>query len=249
MSNVSGSDLREKYIHFRILVIGCANAGKTTLLKWVCNTNEDPCLYDKKNKVLLDPNVGHGIHDINHPFVFASNPQFIFHDSPGFEAGDEFQLIKVQSFIEERARATDCNKQLHAIWSLPLLRPLFSQYLLFIRFCLKLDKARFMLDLEKRFFAEDCSGNGCFNFPSPSGSKTEQKKLEASLFSYKSPPKAGVYMEDMHNNNGKHQEQVKVLIEKTAESLDDLNLKMLFVSIQWNNLELCIEYAVKQNQG
>ncbi|KAG6912742.1 hypothetical protein DXG01_012477, partial [Tephrocybe rancida] len=75
--------------------------------------------------------------------------------------------------------------------------------------------------------------------------ETERKKLEASLFSYKSPPKAGVYVEDMHNNNGKHQEQVKVLIEKTAESLDDLSLKMLFVSIQQNNLELCLEYAVK----
>ncbi|KAG6912826.1 hypothetical protein DXG01_011740, partial [Tephrocybe rancida] len=75
--------------------------------------------------------------------------------------------------------------------------------------------------------------------------ETERKKLEASLFNYKSPPKAGVYVEDMHNNNGKHQEQVKVLIEKTAESLDDLSLKMLFVSIQQNNLELCLEYAVK----
>src|ERR1700678_1907937 len=38
--------LRAKYTHFRILVIGRANAGKTTLLKRVCNTNEDP-VYDK----------------------------------------------------------------------------------------------------------------------------------------------------------------------------------------------------------
>ncbi|KAG6904275.1 hypothetical protein DXG01_014384 [Tephrocybe rancida] len=116
MSNVSASELRSKYTHFRILVIGRANAGKTTLLKRVCNTNEDPCIYDEKKKALR------GIHDINRPFVFASNPQFIFHDSPGFEAGDESQLIQVQSFIEERARATDRNEQLHAIWSLPLLR-------------------------------------------------------------------------------------------------------------------------------
>ncbi|KAG6915196.1 hypothetical protein DXG01_012726 [Tephrocybe rancida] len=116
MSNVSSSELRKKYTHFRILVIGRANAGKTTLLKRVCNTNEDPCIYDEKKKALR------GIHDINRPFVFASNPQFIFHDSPGFEAGDESQLIQVQSFIEERARATDRNEQLHAIWSLPLLR-------------------------------------------------------------------------------------------------------------------------------
>ncbi|KAG6805023.1 hypothetical protein H0H92_001094, partial [Tricholoma furcatifolium] len=34
--------LRARYTHFRILVIGRANAGKTTLLKRVCNTDEDP---------------------------------------------------------------------------------------------------------------------------------------------------------------------------------------------------------------
>ena len=36
------AELRAKYTHFRILVIGRANAGKTTLLKRVCNTKEDP---------------------------------------------------------------------------------------------------------------------------------------------------------------------------------------------------------------
>ena len=39
-------DLRAKYTHFRILVIGRANAGKTTLLQRVCNTTEDPCIFD-----------------------------------------------------------------------------------------------------------------------------------------------------------------------------------------------------------
>src|SRR5258708_2422162 len=37
-----GAKLRSIYTHFRILVIGRANAGKTTLLKRVCNTKEDP---------------------------------------------------------------------------------------------------------------------------------------------------------------------------------------------------------------
>ena len=43
---------------------------------------------------------------------------------------------------------------------------------------------------------------------------------------------------------GKHQNQVKVLIEKMASSLDDTTLKMLFVSVQKNNIELCVEYAI-----
>ena len=46
-------DLRAKYKSFRILVIGRANAGKTTLLQRVCNTTKDPCIYDENNKNLV----------------------------------------------------------------------------------------------------------------------------------------------------------------------------------------------------
>ena len=46
-------DLRSKYTRFRILVIGRANAGKTTLLQRVCNTTEDPCIYDDDSKNLV----------------------------------------------------------------------------------------------------------------------------------------------------------------------------------------------------
>ena len=49
----------------------------------------------------------------------------------------------------------------------------------------------------------------------------------------------------MQEDDGEHQDQVKELTEKTADSLDNLALKILFVSIQQNNLELCIGYAVK----
>jgi len=49
----------------------------------------------------------------------------------------------------------------------------------------------------------------------------------------------------MHDDDGNYQDQVKVLIDKTADSLDNLALKMLFVSIQQNNLNLCIRYAIK----
>ena len=54
MSDKDLYDLRAKYTHFRILVIGRANAGKTTLLKRVCNTTKDPCIYnDFKNLVIF----------------------------------------------------------------------------------------------------------------------------------------------------------------------------------------------------
>ena len=53
-------------------------------------------------------------------------------------------------------------------------------------------------------------------------------------------PNAGLHSSE----TGEHQEQVKVLIERTASSLDDTALKMLFVSVQQNNIELCIQSAI-----
>ena len=48
----------------------------------------------------------------------------------------------------------------------------------------------------------------------------------------------------LNNDEGDHQEQIKELIKNTASSIDDLALKMLFVTVQQNNLEVCIQYAV-----
>ena len=49
---LSAQDVREKFRRFRILVVGRANAGKTTLLQKVCNTIEKPLIIDGKgNKV------------------------------------------------------------------------------------------------------------------------------------------------------------------------------------------------------
>ena len=53
-------------------------------------------------------------------------------------------------------------------------------------------------------------------------------------------------MADLHSVTGNHQDQVKVLIEKMAFSLDDTALKMLFVSVQQNNIDLCVQYAINE---
>jgi hypothetical protein len=50
----------------------------------------------------------------------------------------------------------------------------------------------------------------------------------------------------LDNDEGDHQKQMKELIKRTASSIDDLALKMLFVTVQQNNLEVCIQYAVNQ---
>ena len=51
----------------------------------------------------------------------------------------------------------------------------------------------------------------------------------------------------MHEHEGNHQEQVGEVIKQTGASIDDLALKMLFVTIQQINLEVCIEYAVNNS--
>ena len=88
-----------------------------------------------------------------------------------------------------------------------------------------------------------------------------EKKFQKPLDGFKFPPRAHVRMEgayepyfllvdptlplDLQEDDSDHQGQVKVLLTKTADSLDDIALKILFVSIQQNNLELCLTYAVK----
>ena len=55
-------DLREKFGRFRILVVGRANAGKTTLLKRVCNTTEKPEIFNRKGNKVIPTSVGHQNH-------------------------------------------------------------------------------------------------------------------------------------------------------------------------------------------
>ena len=55
--------LRAKYTHFRILIIGRANAGKTTLLKRVCNTKEDPVYSKVRYQLHLMPHSYHPFTD------------------------------------------------------------------------------------------------------------------------------------------------------------------------------------------
>ena len=91
-----------------------------------------------------------------------------------------------------------------------------------------------------------------------------EKKFRKPLYEYTFPPRADVCFEgkcwlisvhrpygstfnamaDLHSETGNHQDQVKVLIKKTASSLDNTALKMLFVSVQQNNINLCVQYAI-----
>ena len=67
-----------------------------------------------------DPALQRGEHDIEHELVFSNHGGYIFHDSRGFEAGDETELKIVQDFVHRRSRERQLNNRLHAIWFVPL---------------------------------------------------------------------------------------------------------------------------------
>ena len=112
----------------------------------------------------LTLSIQRGIHDIHRPFAFRSNSGFIFHDSPGFESGDEKQLQEVLSVMEEKAKSTEVDDQLHAIWlvSIPVHILAIDSQSCFERFCFVLNNARPLLPLEMAFFETARAGKGFY---------------------------------------------------------------------------------------
>ena len=63
------AEIRRECPQFRILIIGKANAGKTTILRKVCNAEPDakPIIYDAKGK-----KVKRNLADVCHPNLAVS---------------------------------------------------------------------------------------------------------------------------------------------------------------------------------
>ncbi|KAG1780615.1 hypothetical protein EV702DRAFT_731045 [Suillus placidus] len=256
------SKIKERIGRFRILVIGRANAGKTTILQRVCNTRENPEIYNSAGEK-LDPTVlmastERGEHDIENEMVFRNNPGFIFHDSRGFEAGGESEFDKMKAFIASRSKETRIKDQLHAIW-----------------YCIPMDEAsRSFTDGEIKFFSQCDTGSivvivlftkfdalydvAYAQLKSKGASMEEAEELapkhaEESFaigsqlkFLYHSkvrrPPKRHICLPNMDKDDA----DCGPLIECTAGTLDDEVLQQLFVSTQQTNLEICMKYAVER---
>ncbi|KAF7343560.1 GTP-binding protein [Mycena sanguinolenta] len=248
-------DVRSKISHFRILIIGRANAGKTTILKKVCNSVEDPEIYNTRGR-RIDPEIvkesaERGEHNIDNQLIFKSNPQFIFHDSRGFEGGSADEIQKVTTFIGDRAQTRELSEQLHAIW-----------------YCLPTDGNRPLLEAEDRFFKisvpliviftkfdglvtkafQQLRAEGK-NIRTANAGKVElaQRML---ITNYRDPlngvlfkPSAYVQLDDMRLERSTCTE----VITHTANTLTDAALLLLFVSVQRNNIDLCILCAVLES--
>ncbi|KAG1733835.1 hypothetical protein EDB19DRAFT_2026674 [Suillus lakei] len=254
------SEIRKKIVRFRILIIGRANAGKTTILQKVCNTRDNPEIYnsagEKIDPAVLTASRERGLHDIENEMVFRNNPGFVFHDSRGFEAGGESEFNKVKEFIADRSKETDIKKRLHVIW-----------------YCIPMDEAsRSFTEAERKFFSQCDTGSTPvivlftkfdafydikFAQLRREGKSRKDAKEQAPglakesfakgsqlqfLKDLQQPPKCHVCLPDMN----KHDADCGTLMERTAKTLGNEVLTQLFVSTQQINLELCMKYAVER---
>ncbi|KIJ34010.1 hypothetical protein M422DRAFT_79786, partial [Sphaerobolus stellatus SS14] len=108
---------------FRVLILGRANAGKTTILERIAGAsigqNDVRFLQTRSHLCWLLTCLYHlqrGLHNVKDEIRFPSRPGFVFHDSRGFEAGSSEELDAARRFVEDSAAVTNLKEQLHAIW-------------------------------------------------------------------------------------------------------------------------------------
>ncbi|KAI6043196.1 hypothetical protein EDC04DRAFT_3088128 [Pisolithus marmoratus] len=260
-------EMARKYMknikRFRILVMGRANAGKTTLLQRVCNTVDNPEIFDGKgNKIdgtVVRGTLERGHHNIEDELVFRSNPGFVFHDSCGFEAGSVKEFNEMKSFVVGRAVTGSLRNRIHAIW-----------------YCIPMaDYQRTVTAAEQKFFEECDTGHvpviviltktdtlnllaieelqdeGELGVEITEEKAAEREKellqkvstyIKGILTKSKFPPKQYVAVQKMNEQSA----DCSALMHCTTDALDEDGLQRVLVSTQQSSIALCVEYAVKK---
>ncbi|KAJ7136964.1 hypothetical protein C8R44DRAFT_608028 [Mycena epipterygia] len=257
MSAHTNSSLRTQSVPLRVLIMGRANAGKTTILKKICYSSENPQIFTPDGKEInlsvVEGSVGRGLHDIENQLIFKSNPQFIFHDSRGFESGSVEETEKVRAFIAKRAASTNLSDQLHAIW-----------------YCLPTDTNRPLMESDKQFFNTHVAGKvpviaiftkfdallfeascqledeGIDREEARHRSTKHADKILTTnfinpLMSTAFPPSDYVRLADMHMADSNCNE----LLEKTANALSDDRRSSLSVPVREIKIDLSTQNAMR----
>ncbi|KIK15481.1 hypothetical protein PISMIDRAFT_115117, partial [Pisolithus microcarpus 441] len=238
---------------FRILVMGRANAGKTTILQRVCNTTDQPEIFNGKGEKVCTL-CGRGEHNIEDELVFQNNPRFVFHDSRGFEAGSEEQFNMMKKFVMDRAKTSKLDERIHAIW-----------------FCIPLSESHRMVTAAETKFFDSCdTGHVPVIMLATKADALELdafEQLEDQGLSADDALVEKLQKEIMNNNMVKLKDWLgktmfpphdylsltgmqsgsadcTPLLACTTNALKEEGLQQLLISTQQSNLELCMEFAI-----
>ncbi|KAG2115651.1 GTP-binding protein, partial [Suillus cothurnatus] len=239
-----------------ILIIGRANAGKTTILQRVCNTQENPDIYNSDGEKVvenqIDPTVSqHGVHDIENEMVFRNNPGFVFYNSCGFEAGGQSEFDKVKALSQGLSwkwkSSSSLSVTLEAV-SLRICRGALSTHsqssvaviVLFTKFDALYDN-EFAELISKGVSRKDAEALA-LQHANKAFANGPQLKLLYNRKGNQHPPRCHICLPDMDKDNA----DCRPLIELTAETLDNDVLKKMFVSTQQITLEVCMRYAIER---
>ncbi|KAH9165485.1 GTP-binding protein [Lactarius sanguifluus] len=241
-------------VKFRVLIIGRANAGKTSILQRVCDTTDSPIVYRGEEEVLrgptfmcesdltanqmtLEPSIDRGEHTIDDELVFSNHTGYVFHDSRGIESASTYELGILQSFIQRKCGERRLGDRLHAIW-----------------YCVPMDNQRPELDL--RFFKDICPDPNVpviavftkydqfrknirinvedFGSPDDDVSQVTEEHFQEY---YLRPLGDEMYMQDTRCDE---------LIETTAAALNEETTALMLLAVQRGNLELSVKTALKR---
>ncbi|KAH8986641.1 hypothetical protein EDB86DRAFT_3082693 [Lactarius hatsudake] len=232
-------------VRFRVLIIGRANAGKTSILQRICETTESPVIYRGREEVRLDPSMDRGEHTINDELVFSNNEGYVFHDSRGIESGSTEELEILQEFVRRKCGERRLQDRLHAIW-----------------YCVPMDNQRPQLDL--RFYKDICPDENVpvvvvftkydqfwqnvriyvedFGSPGDSIIDVAEKQFQQHYLLPLGDGVKFVRLEKMHKQNM----GCNRLIETTAAALNDNIVGLMLLAVQRGNLELSVKRALKR---
>ncbi|KAI6036010.1 GTP-binding protein [Pisolithus microcarpus] len=214
---------------FRVLVMGRANAGKTTILQRVCNSTDRPEIFD---------GWGNKVH---------STLGFVFHDSCGFEAGSAEQFEQMKEFVVDRATTrefcipmTESHRTVTAA-ELKFFNECDTKHVPVMVLLTKCDS----LELEA---IEELEDEGLeIEEAQEKIAEKERELLERwhahikhELDKCRYLPRGYVTLQKMHQESA----DCTVLIQSTANVMNEEGLQRLLISTQQSNILLCVHYAV-----
>ncbi|KAF8272797.1 hypothetical protein EI94DRAFT_1677526 [Lactarius quietus] len=242
-------------VRFRVLIVGRANAGKTSILQRVCETTDSPVIYRRTGKegekrseeVKLEPSIDRGEHTIDDELVFSNNEGYVFHDSRGIESGSTKELGILQEFIRRKCGEGQLSSRLHAIW-----------------YCVPMDNQRPQLDL--KFYKDICPDQNVpiiavftkydqflrnigmhladypDEYPDRNVSEVAEELFQEYYLHLLGEDFRYVRLQKMHKQNTNCDD----LIEKTAAALNDDIVALMLVAVQRRNLELSVKIALNR---